>query len=183
MNNAAFFGLVLAGGRSSRMGMNKAMLLIDGITLLQRSKALLSQVGVQQVLISGDSGLNGIPDVYPDSGPLGGIHAALLHVQHDLLVVPVDMPLLTCELLVSLIPDDPKVLVSYFRHHPLPLFIRYHDDVVAYLESVLSSDENKKIRGLFQAVPRLELPCPDESLMMNVNTPSQWADFTSQASK
>lgn len=180
MNNAAFFGLVLAGGRSSRMGMDKATLLIDGITLLQRSKALLSQVGVQQVLISGDSGLNGIPDVYPDSGPLGGIHAALLHAQHDLLIVPVDMPLLSGELLLSLLPDEPKVLVSHFHHHPLPLFVRFHGDVIAYLESVLSSDGNKKIRGLFQAVPCLELPCPDESLMVNVNTPDQWTDFASQ---
>src|SRR5947209_17610572 len=81
-------GFVLAGGKSSRMGSNKALLTLQGATLLQRTHQLLQSV-CERVFILGQRKLYGdfgecIEDVYPDCGPLGGIHAALLNSPTEL---------------------------------------------------------------------------------------------------
>lgn len=97
-------GFVLAGGKSSRMGTNKALLTLDGATLLQHTQQLLQSV-CQQVFILGQKELYGsfgecIEDVYPQCGPLGGIHAALLKSSTEFnLITAVDTPFLTAELL------------------------------------------------------------------------------------
>ena len=101
-------GFVLAGGKSSRMGANKALLSLDGATLLQRTQQLLQSV-CQRVFILGQKELYGsfgecVEDVYPECGPLGGIHAALLNSSTQFnLITAVDTPFLTAELLDYLV--------------------------------------------------------------------------------
>ena len=74
------YSLLLAGGKSSRMGQDKRFLVFQGQTLVERSLALLQNTGSDQLLISGElAGYKSIPDLLPDSGPLGGLHAALHH--------------------------------------------------------------------------------------------------------
>src|SRR5947209_10970285 len=95
-------GFVLAGGKSSRMGTNKALLSLHGATLLERTQQLLRSV-CERVFVLGQKTLYGslgecIEDVYPDCGPLGGIHAGLLHSSTEFnLVTAVDTPFLTPE--------------------------------------------------------------------------------------
>jgi molybdopterin-guanine dinucleotide biosynthesis protein A len=90
-------GFVLAGGKSSRMGADKAFLELGGKTLLDIARGLLAGV-CERVAIVGDRarfGPDAIEDIFPDSGPLGGIHAALSATKSDLnLVVAVDTPFL-----------------------------------------------------------------------------------------
>lgn len=86
------------------MGTNKAMLSLDGATLLHRTQELLQSV-CQQVFILGQKELYAsfgecVEDVYPECGPLGGIHAALLNSSTEFnLITAVDTPFLTAELL------------------------------------------------------------------------------------
>ncbi|MGH9571251.1 MAG: molybdenum cofactor guanylyltransferase, partial [Candidatus Angelobacter sp.] len=97
-------GFVLAGGRSTRMGTDKAALPLNGRTLLEHALQIVGQVA-GRVLILGSKQLYGkygaaIEDLYPGCGPLGGIHAALLNSQTRLnLVIAVDTPFLSAELL------------------------------------------------------------------------------------
>jgi molybdopterin-guanine dinucleotide biosynthesis protein A len=88
---------ILAGGKSSRMGEDKAFLKLGGKTLLELAVSLAAGV-CQSVRIVGDRarfGPEAIEDIFPDSGPLGGIHAALSATASDLnLVLAVDTPLL-----------------------------------------------------------------------------------------
>jgi molybdopterin-guanine dinucleotide biosynthesis protein A len=88
---------ILAGGKSSRMGEDKAFLKLGGKTLLDIGRSLAGRV-CQCVRIVGDRGRFGpeaIEDVFPESGPLGGIHAALSATASDLnLVLAVDTPFL-----------------------------------------------------------------------------------------
>jgi molybdopterin-guanine dinucleotide biosynthesis protein A len=90
-------GFVLAGGKSSRMGADKAFLELGGKTLLNIALGLAAGV-CERVAIVGDRarfGSEAIEDIFPDSGPLGGIHAALTTTKSDLnLVVAVDTPFL-----------------------------------------------------------------------------------------
>lgn len=94
-------GLILAGGRSSRMGRDKAGLILpDGRTLLQRQVEVLREAGATTVLVSiragRESALPGVqfvPGLMPDAGPLAGIAAGLCAAPAGLvLVLAVDMP-------------------------------------------------------------------------------------------
>lgn len=94
-------GLVLAGGRSSRMGREKALLLLpDGRTLVQRQIDLLRAAGAGSVNVSVGpgkvfslAGAGAISDAVPDAGPLAGIAAGLRAAPPGLvLVLAVDMP-------------------------------------------------------------------------------------------
>jgi molybdopterin-guanine dinucleotide biosynthesis protein A len=102
-------GFVLAGGKSSRMGADKALLDFGGQTLLDRALAVTGAV-CGNVTIVGDpakfagnyAGKYGpvVADIFPGCGPLGGIHAALEQSPAELnLMLAVDMPFVSHELL------------------------------------------------------------------------------------
>src|SRR3954462_15887468 len=95
VQNASAF--ILTGGKSSRMGEDKAFLRLHDKTLLEIARELASAV-CEKAFVVGDRarfGPHAVEDVYPDSGPLGGIHAALTAPKSDLkLVVAVDTPFL-----------------------------------------------------------------------------------------
>lgn len=90
--------LILAGGRSRRMGTCKALLTIEGETMLARLTRQLG--GFQEKLLSTNPPalaeglpLTPVPDLYPDAGPLAGLHAALSASRSGMLFcVPCDMP-------------------------------------------------------------------------------------------
>lgn len=101
MNHAlSFSAVLLAGGQSTRMGRDKALLPIGANTLWQRQWDLLATVGVndrwlsvreEQVWVPG--GLQVVHDVISSAGPLGGIAAALEKMSGThLLVLAVDLP-------------------------------------------------------------------------------------------
>lgn len=112
-------GFVLAGGKSSRMGSDKSLLPWNGSTLLQQTKTLLDQV-CAKVFILGPPELYGpfgscIEDIYPDCGPLGGIHAALAHSTTAYsLITAVDTPFISREFLSYMIERalDASALVT-----------------------------------------------------------------------
>src|SRR5579862_3772381 len=94
-------GFVLAGGKSSRMGRDKALLEIDGESLLARAARLVRAVLNEPVVIGFTSGhetqgLKIVADDFPGYGPLGGI-ATALHISTTPwnLVIACDLPYLT----------------------------------------------------------------------------------------
>jgi molybdopterin-guanine dinucleotide biosynthesis protein A len=102
-------GFVLAGGRSSRMGADKALLPLSGKPLIAHALAILHQAGLPASIAGARSPLSAfapvIPDSNPDQGPLGGICAALASTSARWAVfLPVDLPLL------------PAALVTYLLH-------------------------------------------------------------------
>jgi molybdopterin-guanine dinucleotide biosynthesis protein A len=97
-------GFILVGGASRRMGTDKAALVIDGRTSLERVAASLS-VAVSPVTLVGARHkydgitLKNVPDVHRQWGALGGIHAALSGAEKDwITVVACDLPFVTPEL-------------------------------------------------------------------------------------
>lgn len=112
MTSAA--GIVLAGGRATRMGADKALLQIEGETMLARTVRLVSGV-VSEVVIVGRTALPpelaatpAIRDAHGDAGPLGGIATGLAHVRSEpALVVACDLPFLQTDLLELLLTLAP----------------------------------------------------------------------------
>ena len=106
-----FSAVILAGGRSLRMGCDKALLEIDGQTLLARQVRLARSAGASEVFISGRAdadysafGRVVLKDRFRDAGPLAGIERALdTTLSPSLLVLAVDMPRLHVELLQQLL--------------------------------------------------------------------------------
>src|SRR6266849_3025762 len=95
----AVTAFVMAGGKSARMGEDKAFLRLGRCTLLAHALDL-ARAAAGSAWIVGNSGKFGafgpvIEDVYPERGPLGGIHAALTQTATDLnLMIAVDLPFL-----------------------------------------------------------------------------------------
>src|ERR1700740_2341073 len=97
-------GFVLAGGRSSRMGTDKAFLELDGRSLLVRSLELLRALTPEVCIVGPAEKFSAygpvIEDVYARRGPLAGIQAALTASTTELnLILAVDLPLVTESLL------------------------------------------------------------------------------------
>lgn len=98
--------ILLAGGKSSRMGENKAKLLYKGMTFTRNLLTKAEILGIENVLISGfeEDGFTTVWDIYPQRGPLGGIHACMKQTKTPFCVVlPVDVPQIPVEVLEDLI--------------------------------------------------------------------------------
>ncbi len=92
-------GLVLAGGASTRMGTDKAWLVVEGRPLVCRAVAVLGEICDEVLVASGDGrrlggvGTRQVADVVPDTGPLAGVLAGLEASRNPMVaVVAVDMP-------------------------------------------------------------------------------------------
>jgi molybdenum cofactor guanylyltransferase len=99
-------GFVLAGGRSSRMGTDKAVVHFDGQPLVARALGLLRVVGLAASIAGARSTLEDFAPVVEDEGlgPLSGICAALsFATAHFIAFLPVDLPLLPASLLTYMI--------------------------------------------------------------------------------
>jgi len=101
-------GFVLAGGRSSRMGSDKALALFHGVPLIQAALQRIDAVGISARIAGARSDLSSfaaqIPDTFAETGPLGGIHAALSASDAEWnLFLPVDLPLMPSSLLACLL--------------------------------------------------------------------------------
>jgi molybdopterin-guanine dinucleotide biosynthesis protein A len=102
-----FSAVILAGGKSSRMGRDKGRLEVGGQSLLARQIQIVRSAGASDVFISGradndyaDFNCPVLLDRFPNSGPLGGIQAALEATNKPLLLVlAVDMPLMNASVL------------------------------------------------------------------------------------
>jgi molybdenum cofactor guanylyltransferase len=101
-------GFVLAGGRSSRMGTDKALVELGGEPLIAHALRILRQAGLPASIAGGQAALAAfaplVEDRRPGLGPLSGICAALASTDARWAIfLPIDLPLLPASLLVSLL--------------------------------------------------------------------------------
>src|SRR5579864_6776203 len=139
-------GFVLAGGKSTRMGQDKAGLELNGSTLLEHALAALRGV-CRDVSILGSYELYGqlapvYEDIFPGCGPLGGIHAALTNSQTQYnLIIAVDTPFVVPEFLSYLaeraIAAAAVVTTPEIDDYTQPLCTVYSLDFLAIAEHAL----------------------------------------------
>lgn len=168
-------GVVLAGGLSSRMGRDKALLDHHGLTLLRRQVDVLAAL-CGRVVVSGDyAGFDCVPDEGGRCGPLGGIHAVCRRFPGmALLVVPVDMPQVTPMDLAKLLEQHGP---CHFDGQPLPAFFPDGGLLTRALHGLFDQPEaGLSIRRLHAALASQALDAIGFDAL-NVNTPAQWAAF------
>lgn len=177
-------GVVLAGGRSSRMGQDKAGLVWGGKTFLEHQASLLQDVGCDAVVVAGrdDSRWLSLPDERPFGGPV----AALAHVLNKLagmfavapgkiVVVPVDMPLVGYEHVITLV-GHPAPLVA-FAGHPFPCVLAVTQEVIETV-TLYAGQSGVPLKGLWDRVPgAMWIANENEGFLTNINTPAEWSDF------
>lgn len=179
--------IVLAGGKSSRMGVDKAMLPILGKPMIEHIVQQL-QPHFRQVLISANDiekfaflKLDIIPDKQPGYGPLMGIASALSVSAHDVnVVIACDMPSLNIEFLRSIIHQangyDCVTPVNSTGHYE-PLLAVYRKSVLPFAYTVLDSD-NPKIARIFEHCTVRFVSLPQDSLAQNINTLDDYRTLT-----
>ena len=126
--------IILSGGKSSRMGTNKALLKIHEKTNIERIKDELKHVFDDIILVTNDPetyqflNIKMVPDWYPGSGPLAGIHAGLEASDYEEnFVVACDMPFVSSELATNLVKalKHHDAVVPVFEGRQQPLFAAY----------------------------------------------------------
>jgi molybdopterin-guanine dinucleotide biosynthesis protein A len=179
-------GFVLAGGKSSRLGSDKAFVELGGRTLLEHAIDVMRSV-CDEVAIVGDPAKFAsygrvVRDVYPNCGPSGGIHGALLGSTAELnLVMAVDMPRVTSSLLAFLLrtasASDAVVVVPRTARGLQPLCAVYRRSFAVPAGKALRAGRYK-IDALFEEVPvriieseELAIAGFAERVFFNVNTP------------
>lgn len=151
-------GIILAGGKSSRMGTNKALLLIDGKTVIERIVDEVKET-VDELLIVTNSfeeyeflNLPMVEDVWKGMGPLAGIHAGLNRSSHDKnLIVACDMPFVSGKLGALLLHElvDFQAVVPNIEGQLHPLFAAYHKNVSEKVEECIKENQ-LRIRAFLQ---------------------------------
>jgi molybdenum cofactor guanylyltransferase len=185
LNRTDIAGFVLAGGRSSRMGLDKALLGTPGNTLLERAASAVRDA-TGDVTIIGDParyahlGFAVVPDIRPGLGPLGGIITGLSITEKRWnLFVACDMPGVDSAFLEWLLsqadrssPLDCVVPVSAFG--PEPLCAVYHARTLAAMQQALHRNI-LRMRTVVGSLQAKLVAVPDHDRFRNINTPEDWA--------
>jgi molybdenum cofactor guanylyltransferase len=169
-------GAILAGGRSSRMGTDKARVVVDGVAMREHVRRALAAVCDDVIVVGGADA--DIDD--PREGPLPAL-LALLRARpgRTILVAPVDQPRLCPAALTPLIAacgDDDGVC---WRDEPLPLCLG--PLALARLEAAAARGQHR----VFAAVTR-ELAIVDDDVraaLVNVNTPADVAALVTASAR
>jgi molybdopterin-guanine dinucleotide biosynthesis protein A len=181
--------VLLAGGKSSRMGREKALLEIEGQPLWQRQLATLQALSAEQLMISGkppaECECEIVTDEAVNSGPLGGVAAALRKCAAPLLVVlAIDLPLMTTEFLLSLLAEcaPGRGMVPQNAQNFEPLAAVYPVECLSLASSCLREGQLGMQGFVRRALDRgwlraKEIAPADLELFTNLNTPADYEKF------
>jgi molybdopterin-guanine dinucleotide biosynthesis protein A len=185
--SASVSGILLAGGKSRRMGgMNKALLEVGGRRIIERAALVLRELFSELVLITNspeDFEFLGLPmfgDKVPGAGSLGGLYTGLSVTEADYgFLAACDMPFLLQDPIRHLVNsiDDHDVVIPRLQGYLEPLHAIYSRRCLPFIEALLVQD-NLRIIDFLDQVDVLEIPdddfkCYDPSFrfILNLNTP------------
>lgn len=165
MGKTKITGIILAGGKSSRMGAEKGLIPFKGKPMIEYAIEALSPF-CDEILISANTlsynflGFEVIKDEIPNSGPMGGIYSCMKHSKNELnFVLTCDMPLVTPKIVSQIIDciDNYEVVIpchggEYFE----PLCAVYHKNILPEVEKFIQTG-NFKIPDLIKNVKTFKI--------------------------
>jgi molybdenum cofactor guanylyltransferase len=179
-------GIILAGGKSRRMGMEKGLALFKGQPLIHWAISILKEA-CSEILISSNSdcydylGYKVVHDVEKDSGPMGGIYSSLIESKNSKnIVLSCDMPFITSEIFQCLSGkiSDAWICVPWHESdHYEPLCGIYMKESLPDMKLFMDV-KNYKLpeffaRTNFRALSITEIhPGLPDNYFMNINSPS-----------
>ena len=179
-------GVILSGGKSIRMGENKAFLEIRGKRIIEHTVDVLQRMCNQVILVTNELleysylDLEIAVDLIPKSGPLVGIHTGLFYSSHSYsFITACDMPFLNRKVIEYMltIKKNYDVVIPHLNDGYHPLHALYSKRCLKCIEELISED-NLKITDFFNRVKVREVPSdeiisldPDLRSFLNINTP------------
>lgn len=181
-------GFVLAGGRSCRMGQDKALLEWRSGTLVEKLAECVKEAAGNVALIGSPElysglGFDCLADVRPGQGPLAGIETALASGRGALnLIAACDMPGLEVQWLKMLLLEADEsgaecVATRDGRGQLHPLCAVYRDTCLAKVQAALEAGRLKALDLLDELDP---VVLETEQMLWNVNTPEEWRAWQTQ---
>ena len=173
-------GMVLAGGFSTRMGRDKATLMLGDRSMLEHQVQKLMHLGIQDVMLSGAGqtlpGCRTVEDIYPHRGPLSGVHACLAAArQKACLVLSVDVPLVPEEALSNLIGIHQGGITALEHNGRVePLIAVYDCSLQREAERLLKSEKTAIMRLLDGDLLHTVSWSGPAFLLTNCNTPEDY---------
>jgi molybdopterin-guanine dinucleotide biosynthesis protein A len=157
---------VLAGGRSSRMGTDKAVLQLAGKPLVEHAVDKLRRITPHVHILSSNPILADyaplLPDIHSNTGPIGGIEAALTYTTTDWnLFLPVDMPFLSTAFLRSWLDQtltQPNARIHLIRtadNRPQPGLCLLHREICPHLAQSIVRGEYKLMQAFQTAAAEI----------------------------
>ena len=178
-------GIILAGGKSRRMGHDKTHIIVDGESLLDKSISFLENF-CNEIIISSNAGnlnfpgIKIVPDEITNLGPIGGIYSSLKVSQSNVnLFIAPDMPYLNEELIRFLLSNavNDKISAIVLPDGKIePLCAVYPRNIISNIESFIKSG-NKKLIDLLNKLEFNQVKLKgtesfySDKLFMNINYP------------
>lgn len=185
--------VLLAGGGSKRMGRDKLMLEIGGMTMLESAAQRFAGVFNELCISVADVGkypgiaARTIVDIRPGAGPLSGLHAALSVLRCDgVFLVAADLPFASppAALRIAELGAGRDACIIRLRDGKIePLFGYYARSLLPLCEEALRSGDNRMSEILYKANTRFISPEElgglwDEKLIYNINYPEDYKDYS-----
>lgn len=180
-------GVILSGGRNTRMGVNKAFLEIGPLRMMDQTLDIFRRLFSEILIVTNeplsylefdDAAL--VTDIYKDKGPLGGIYTGLFYAKNPLVFAcPCDMPFLHEDFIAYMIRQAGKhdIVVPELSEGYQPLHAIYSRNCLPSIKRLLLMDK-LKITGFYRDMRVLAIGeeqirpfNPDGRLFSNLNTP------------
>ncbi len=178
--------VIFAGGKSSRMGRDKALLPFGGYSTLAeyQYRRLLPLFDRVSLSAKGDKFSFDAPRIYDrdtdTSSPMVALASVLEQAQYDMVfVLSVDMPFvdaLLIDRLYSAHADHPeaRIILAASPQGTEPLCALYHRDLIPKITARLERGEHR-MHALLKETAVVEVPCDREAVFTNLNTPEEYA--------
>ena len=173
-------GIILAGGKSSRMGTDKGFLLLNEKPFMQYSIDALKPLVSEIIIVSDNAdydvfGLKRINDITKNAGPVAGISAGLEASSTECnLILSCDIPLINSEILQKLIDnidDTSQIIQIESRGKSMPLIALYKKQVTKTFNTFLQANERRLRVAIKSCISKnIVLEKKNEFSTMNVNT-------------
>jgi molybdopterin-guanine dinucleotide biosynthesis protein A len=181
-------GIILAGGKNSRMGTKKSFLPIDGIRLIDKIFNIYQEIFPEIIIVTNDPlaytdffAATIVTDIYKEKGALGGIYTGLFFASHNYsFVAACDMPFLNKDFIIYLTEQVDKydIVVPQLSDGFQPLHAIYSRNCLTAIKKLLSADK-LKITGFYKEMRLLSISeekikpfNKDGQLFLNINTPA-----------
>lgn len=180
-------GIILAGGKSSRMGEDKGFLKLNGKTFMSSIIAALNPIVGEIIIVSNNSeydvfNLKRVADSMEDSGPLAGLYSGLLHSEtENNIVLSCDVPLISTSVLKKLLegaPSEAEVIQFESEGKTMPLVAMYKKKCRHHFLKLLQTNERRLRFAIDQLdVKTITLDSELGKTVRNINTISELKDL------
>lgn len=186
-------GVILAGGKSSRMGTNKSLLKLGNQRIIERIAELMKSIFTNVIIITNTPdeykflNLPLYEDIYKWKGPLAGIHSALTHsTTEKIFVLSCDVPLMSKEMIQYLVEykSEKQVVFCEAAGYHQPLVGVYSKQILSEIEKFISDNELTD-KSLHQFLKNIDteiihpekLPFYKDEIFFNVNRPEDYSQI------